>query len=85
MTRIVFVTDAEAPVTSSKPNEMAADSVPSTHAAAGESTARSTRTSPPPMRVIGALSPPNTAGRFMISVSAVFMSTALISRGLRAG
>ena len=37
------------------------------------------------MRVIGAISPPNTAGRFMMSVSAVLMSTALISSGPRPG
>ena len=84
-TRIVFVTDADAPLTSWKPNDTAADSVPSTQAAIGELRARSTRTSPPPIRVIGAISPPKTAGRFMMSVSAVFMSTALISSGDRAG
>jgi hypothetical protein len=72
-------------VMSWKPNESAADAPPSSQAATSVSQARLTRTSPPPMRVIGAIWPPNTAGRFMISVSPVLMSAALISSGPRPG
>ena len=62
-----------------KPKPSAALWSASTQAAIGEWKRRSTRTSPPPMRVIGAMCRRRSAGRFMMFVSAVFMSTALIS------
>ena len=49
------------------------------------SAALSTRTSPPPMRVMGAKIPGKARGFSVIDVSAVFMSNALISRGVRVG
>src|SRR5436309_1309047 len=48
-------------------------------------TARSTRTSPLPMRDIGAPTPGHFAGFRPMFVSAVFISICLISLGVRAG
>ena len=73
------------PDTSTNPNDRPALAPWPTQAAAVDSSASSTRTSPPPMRVMEARSPPKNAGMFMMSVSAVFISTALISDGVRVG
>ena len=53
--------------------------------AIGDLSARCTRSSPPPIRVIGATRPGWSAGLVNTVVSAVFMSTALISSGERPG
>src|SRR2546425_5707425 len=55
------------------------------HAAVVLSAARFTRTSPPPIRVIGARTPGCRAGLIMMFVSAVFIRTDLISDGVRVG
>jgi hypothetical protein len=67
------------------PNERLPVSALSSQAAVVLSSAASTRTSPPPMRVIGASSEPRVSGFVLMSVSAVFISSDLISNGERSG
>ena len=71
--------------TSSAPKDNAADLVARFQAMAVSATARSTRNSPAPMRVIGASSPGTSAGLVYIAVSALFISIALICSGERFG
>ena len=68
-------------VTSTNPNPRPPVGAPLSHAATGASSERFTRTSPPPMRVISASAP--VSGFETMLVSALFMSSALSSTGVR--
>jgi len=67
--------------TSTNPKLSVPEGTSRAHAAAGADTASSTRTSPPPMRVIGARAP--VSGSLTTSVSPLFTSSDFTSSGRR--